>query len=683
MKALAGFFLLLASSAAAEAPLPRKILAFYDRSAISGGFKDEFFTDIHQRAEMPLNYLGMEVVYRDLAEPLPEIRELKDYRGVLLWFEAPKSFAPAPFCRWSSRALDAGLKLVILGSIPFAEGSEEGETPEECRRVLSRLGVSFDGIREPNPVTLEIPAGPHPMAEFERKLSPEELEQVPRIDALPGATSYLSVLLREPPEEKSDPIAISAAGGIALNPFVMYENKEFEPNQLRWRLDPFAFFEAAFGLQGRPRPDLTTVNGRRLFFSQIDGDSFFNPSETDRRKWSAQVFLEEILLARPDTPFTASVIAGYYDLTRFSSPQSLALSRRILGLPNVEPATHGYAHPLLWWRKTLAVEIPGYRFDPAKEVEASADLIDERLLSGRKTGLFLWTGDALPPESALAAAAKRGLRNLNGGWTRFDRLYDSYTGVAPIGRKLGGFRQIYAPDSNEEVYTELWHGPFYGFRDVVETFDRTESPRRVAPVDVYVHYYSAEKIASLIVLKRIYDWARGQPLFPVHAGEYSEMAQDFFDMRLVPQGSDGWRLEGGAKLRTVRFDGERRTPDLSRSKGVLGWKRFQGSLYVFLDESGERELFLAARPPELPHIVEANFGVRAWRSEDGAVRFEKNGWWKGELELGGLKPSSRYRVSEKGSGRELESDREGMLRVEFPDSERGGPSRAVTVEASP
>ena len=43
----------------------------------------------------------------------------------------------------------------------------------------------------------------------------EEFEQIPILHALSGATSYLSVEVREPPEERSDPIVVSPDTGFA------------------------------------------------------------------------------------------------------------------------------------------------------------------------------------------------------------------------------------------------------------------------------------------------------------------------------------------------------------------------------------------------------------------------------------------------------------------------------------
>lgn len=676
---------LVFSLAAAEKPLPRKILAFYNPGTIKGEFKDIAVTQIHQSAEMPLNHLGMEVVYQDISQPLPNLKAMGDYHGMMTWFEQPVNFKdPAPFCRWLGGAMDAGFKVVVLGDMGlYTKFSKKvHEVSPECGQVLKKLGLILEKPRDVDVLHLQVRSKNSAMMEFERKIAVEEfVPLIPIVRPLSGATSYLKLDIQDSPTAASEPVAVSPAGGWAIYPFLLYLNKELKPPQMRWRLDPFAFFEAAYQLQGRPRPDTTTVNGRRLYFSHVDGDGFFNLSESDPRKWSGEIFLDEIFRKYPQSPFTASVIMGYYDMPRFSGLASLELTRQIMKLPNVEPASHGYAHPLIWHKKTVALEIFGYRFDAKKEIAGSLDGLNGRFApASKRASLFLWTGNALPSQSELSLADQDGLWNMNGGGTRFDRYYDSYTYVAPLGRRLGGVRQVYAPASNENDYTNLWEGPYYGYRDVVETFEKTESPRRIKPVNIYIHYYSAEKLASLKVLQDVYAWAFRRPLFPIFAGEFPKIVRSFFEMKMFRVSEGRYRFEGGSQIRTVRFDGERRVPDLRGSKGVIGFKRFQNNLYVFLDESENREVVLGASPASRPYLVESNFEISGWRGEAGSLRFLKRGWWKGEMLLGGLQAGGAYRVSAGNTELKLKADAAGNLEVYFPGSERGGPAVEVRVD---
>lgn len=86
-------------------------------------------------------------------------------------------------------------------------------------------------------------------------------------------------------------------------------------------------------------------------------------------------------------------------------------------------------------------------------------------------------GNTAPSAEALAISDAAGLLNMNGGDTAITRSNPSLTEVRSWGLRKGGHLQIYAPVTNENIYTNLWHGPFYGFERVIETFEMTDAPR--------------------------------------------------------------------------------------------------------------------------------------------------------------------------------------------------------------
>lgn len=685
------FFLSITPALSASSPeaLPRRILALYSRKDYSENADTVFFSQAHRRAEMPLNHLGMELVFHDVAEPLPKAEDLAGYRGVLAWFESPYAVSrPQSYCAWLDSVLDRGLKLVILGDPGVLNPTRNGDirVAPECSRLFDRLGYEFDSVAQPSPLDIDIVEKETDMVELERKLWLREIEKFIVVRA-PASKSYLKLALRYA-GEPSHQVVVNEFGGMALDPFLLYRKREYQGEKivsefLRWRLNPFAFFEEAFALKGWPRPDVTTVNGRRLYYSQVDGDGYFNVSEWDRESWSGDVFRSEIVEKNLDSPFTLSLITGYYDLQRYKTDEARESARKTLRLPNVEPASHGYAHPLIWRKSTVAVGVPGYQFDPRREILGSTEFINNSILgAGRKSSLFLWTGDAVPLEKHLAVTEEAGMLNLNGGDSRFDGWERSYAFVAPIGRLEGRYRQIYASCSNENVYTNLWTGPFYSYRDVLETFRNMESPRRVKPVDVYVHFYSAEKLAALKALKDVYAWARSQPLHPVTTGSYARIARSFYDMRLSRLEEGRYLLEGAPLLRTVRFDSEERDPDLSRSLGVIGYNRHQGSLYVHLDEKAPREVVFSSSAVTLPHVAEANFEITRFERREDSLRFQKRGWWSSQMVLAGLEPGRGYRMRSGASSKTADADASGRLALSFP-GEGGAASTEVSVEPLP
>jgi hypothetical protein len=668
---------------AAAAPLPRTVLVLYRQGHVPGDVKDTFFLPAHQRVEMPLNWLGLDAEYVDVDRGLPRWEDRRDVRGVVAWLPAAHAFAdPRPVCRWLERGLRSGVKAVLFGTLGFHRKGASGDPDldPECVAMLAALGVDYRGLQAVDPMDVRISTYDARFLGFERKPDLSESLSLPLVKLLPGATALVSLELGALRDSVSAPAAVTRSGGVALTPFNLYANDSLVPTRFAWVLNPFAFLSAALDLKGWPRPDTTTLNGRRVYASHVDGDGFFNVSELDRRKFSGEVYLERFLEKRPDSPVSVSLIAGYYDLDLYKDADSLALSRRALGGPNIEPAVHGYSHPLVWRTGVPAIKIPRYTVNAAMETAGAARILGERILrSAAPPSLFFWTGDCLPRAEDLRAARDAGLLAVNGGGGRFDAAHPSYAYLLPLSRRVGGERQFYAPANNENEFTNMWSGPYYGYRDVVTTFERAGAPRRVKPVNVYVHFYSAERYASVSALDKAFDWAHAQPLIPVFMGRYVESVRDFFAMTMERSSSSRFRFSGGAMVRTVRFDDPVGEPDLAASKGVLGFKRELGSLYVHLDDGPERELVMSARPPRRPHLVEANFEVSGWEPRADGLRFLKRGWWVSEAVLGGFVPGRRYKVTGAGLDSALTAEPGGTLPLRFPDSEGAGPAREVVV----
>ena len=141
------------------------------------------------------------------------------------------------------------------------------------------------------------------------------------------------------------------------------------------------------------------------------------------------------------------------------------------------------------------------------EISGSITRINELAPEGKKVKLLQWSGDTSPFEKALAKTREAGATNINGGDSRFDNEYPSYSSVAPIGLKVGDERQIYSSNSNENTYTSLWTARFFGYRYLQTTVLNTESPMRVSPFNLYFHIFSGEKQASLNAVKENVEFA--------------------------------------------------------------------------------------------------------------------------------------------------------------------------------
>jgi len=226
---------------------------------------------------------------------------------------------------------------------------------------------------------------------------------------------------------------------------------------------------------------------------------------------------------------------------------------------------------------------------------------------GKRVKVFLWTGDCNPGADALGLAHRGGLMNMNGGDTTITRSLPSLTLVGPLGIPKKGYFQVYAPNQNENVYTNNWLGPFYGYERVIETFELTDTPYRLKPIDIYFHTYSASKPASLNALDKVFRWAIAQETTPVYASDYIRKVLDF-NRLVVARTPDGWRVRGAENLRELRSPAALGQPDLGASRAVAGFNRHGDSLYLHLADSEAEIRFRSAAAPA-PYLVSANARV--------------------------------------------------------------------------
>jgi hypothetical protein len=262
-------------------------------------------------------------------------------------------------------------------------------------------------------------------------------------------------------------------------------------------------------------------------------------------------------------------------------------------------------------------------FDVDLEVRKALEVSESLAPKGKKAGIYLWSGDTEPFEAAVRATRLAGVRNMNGGDTRLDAEYPSVFYVPPIARPVGAERQIYAGNSNENTYTNNWHGPYYGQLLLEDTLKNTEAPRRLKPFNLYYHMYSGEKAASLAALKHILDLARASPVIPVKASDYAAIADDFFPTEIAQVDALMWSIKARGAMNTFRFDDASGLDvDWLRSAGVMGTNRVNGALYMALDPAaGEATIALreggrdSGTDPEaangLARLIESRWQVKA------------------------------------------------------------------------
>lgn len=259
--------------------------------------------------------------------------------------------------------------------------------------------------------------------------------------------------------------------------------------QHKWYIDPFAFLSRTLDIKNTPIPDPTTLNGLRVAFSHVDADGFSGTNQIDRKKVCAEI-MRDAIFKTIDFPISYSVIQAEIDPAVQGSEHLMNVARSIMELDNIEPASHTFSHPFFWdpessqkdrYDDRFAFDIPGYKFDAFKEIVNSVEFVtDELCPDGKSCRLLFWSGACDPLAEHQQMANENGILAINGGDTLWDPAHDSLFGVAPLIRPLRpGLNQIHIGQANDNILTNLWRGPFNGYRNIIETMKRTGSPRRL------------------------------------------------------------------------------------------------------------------------------------------------------------------------------------------------------------
>ncbi len=575
--------------------MKREILMLFD-----GSKNAKEYQALHQYGSLPAEYLGYVPILMDIRHGLPE-NAWERFAGVILWLDRPYA-DPQKLAEWIVHNASMGLKTLILGTMPIAL---------ENRRALESLGIKTaqngETLQESRIASIEAAD----MMNFEAKIRPGYHDTLLRPDA--GKVLYAYTNGRG---QKNVLAALMPWGGYAVDEASMIELG----GDNIWTVDPFTLYDQALHLPKIPVPDPTTENGRRLLFTHIDGDAFIDRVEWNQNIYASEVIRDEIL-KRFSIPHSVSIVEGEiapYGLYPKISKKMEAIARSIYRLPNVEAATHTFSHPFVWGAIDEKGDLPSeyrlpiknYRFSLDREIAGSLRYINTKLLPPLKpkAHAIFWSGDCVPPEKVLDYVYQHDFLNINGGDTYITRQHPWLSFIAPLGIRKGEYWQIYCGEQNENLYTNEWHGPFWAFKNAIHTYEMTDSPRRFKPIDIYYHFYSGSKRASLNALKTVFSWAIKQDVMPIYTTEYIPKVMEFYDAS-IERTEDGWGLYGLDALRTLRLRDER-LPSLALSDGVMGFRNLPQGRYLHL--SGNRKSVL--------RYGESNETVRAYlESANGRV----------------------------------------------------------------
>ena len=575
LSVLPGLFSGMEEAAAVEDN--RLVLALYDSTD-----GDVFETNVHLLLEMPLNRLGRIVEYHDINDT--EYPAAEKYRAVVVWLNSDVSEFGKEYYAFLQRALEQRVRVILMNG-PGIERNKAGkEYEQEQEEFLRRFGVVQGDIGfQENPFTVECHKIREDAFGFEVTTAPD-IPVYRDYRAVSGElVPWLEVERKDVPDSTALVVGVGTKGAFIADSGMVVQYISQPVWGILWDLNPFIFLQEALGLDAGLCPDVTTFFGLRGAFSEIDGDGSANMTlDVTRSPQPCTRVLQREILARYQFPVTASVIV--YRLTEEGSggKEFVDALRDILSMPQVEAASHTYTHPMIWGKGITGFKIPGYTFDPGMETVGSIEMIKELILpEGKDITLLLWSGDCQATPEALAALSSAGFQNLNGGNARYDELYRGICHICPLSIQAGKYRQYYAPAGNEYLYTDSWTKNFGGLAQVIATFENSREPRFL-PVDVYYHYYLAERQAGVNSLLKIYDWCLTQDLCWIHAGEYSRAVAGFMAAKIGSDGPGRYYITDYGELNTVRLDGQEQGVDIQRSRNVLGYNSVWGESVCYV-----------------------------------------------------------------------------------------------------
>lgn len=638
-------------------PVKRNIQVFYGNVASRPAEKIHWPVDTltASNLQMPLEWMGYELEYRNMADhPLPSQEDLP-FAGVIL--DPSLHLEPASeseLVDWLIEQVSEGLKIFMVYDFPI-------RSKPNIERLMEALGIETTLQDYLIKVTELESTVSSPSMGYEEGLLLHDTRFKP-VRAPSSATRLFSVTAKTPEGvlETFDAVFAAPWGGVALQPYLFFER----PDSLRlWLVDPFDLLSSVFGKIEGPKPDITSKDGNRILFSHIEGEGFTRASTVSQDQYAAEVIMKRIIDRYP-IPFTCSVIEaeikGQLKGQHVEAPgRPVILARELFQRPNVEAASNSYSHPYYWIdqdryhrnfpARTFPLTTENPSFDPRREIEGSIDFINKTLLTGdKKVQLFLWTGNNRPSLEALEILEQLGIPNMNGGQTALSPRYPSLSKVSPATMPWGPHLQVYSPIESEQAYLStinlegnnnvLFEG---GFFHVIDTFKQTGTPRRLKPINLHFHWYSGTRLMGLAALKRVFDWAMQQEFQSMSASTYSKWVVDSRNTSVYEYlHESSWVMVNRGHCQTFRLDDQNQIPDMQESKGLSGFREFQGSLY--LHGTGQNRTKVTLRNTDspttfgLPHLVRSTspMDIRTWQSDQ--IAFSVSDRREGLIELAGF-----------------------------------------------
>lgn len=620
--------------------VPRKVLALYKGSEN----RTEEVNEIYQRTQIFLNNLGLVVEYTDAEKPLPNSEKMAEYRGVLTWFVGEQMKNVSRYRSWLHRILtENNLPVAILGQMgAYREFGREMSRSDQLESdlIFSDLGLksSYEMWQSDQ---IKIAVKDTAFFDYECTLTPGDIRTIEDVVSVDSTNRVLIELTLNGVHNSA---AVLCRRGVYLQDEVLYH--QYDDGYTQWFVNPTKIFARVFSCDQLPRIDINTLGGKRTAFIHIDGDGFSTISKIDRWHLCAQLMQTRIINKFP-LPYSVSVIAAEIDSAYMGNEETVTTAQKLFRSPNVEPASHGFAHPFDWRTGKLELDsIPDYTFDPQMEINGAIHYIQNNLLPPDKSiNLFFWSGMCNPTSEQIDLTQRLHILQINGDAGRLNPKEPSLSSFAPPYAQTKNQFRINARISNEFEFTNLWHGPYNGYRDVIHSIRFTEKTCFM-PVDLYFHFYSMEFSESAKALQKVIRFAAHQDWNFLYTSQYVQLARDFLTAKIYTSGQQEYRVIANGFVRTVRLPGVTGNINLQQSRHILGFVRQNGDLIVHLDDQPQHKIIVSQSRPNKPYLQTFNRMVHAYTVESDTIKMRVFGYGNFKVQLQNMLPNQAYEITQ-------------------------------------
>jgi len=385
-------------------------------------------------------------------------------------------------------------------------------------------------------------------------------------------------------------------GGYFIQPFIYLKDTAL------WKVNPFDFIPYMLDFKNYPFPDFTTENGMRIWFFHIDGDGFVNRNDFTE-KMAGEMMYEEFF-TKYNLPFSESIIEGEvapYGVYPKDSKEAIKIVKKIFKLKNVEPATHTFSHPFDWRMKPVPrLPIKGYKFSYKRELTGSVNFLSK--LIHKKVNMVFWSGNCNPWDYELGYAYKHHIYTINALDTYITYDNKFLFNIAPLGIYRGKYFQVSGQMANENIFTNLWENKL-GYIKAIQTIQLTDNPRRLKPIDIYLHNYTGAFKKSIYAAKQVLNYSLKQEIIPMFTSDFIHIALDYEYSYLLKDLDGNYIYKNSGNLRTLKIKGKKEI-NIKKSIGVIGYRYLKGYTYIALDNSKYHKIVFGKN--NSPYLIYCN-----------------------------------------------------------------------------